>query len=167
MALAVRAPAGDDWLLLSGDALPFDLAMSWPVTPACGALVIFAGTVRDHADGRPGVVSLEYEAYASAALLAMAELGADLRRQWPVVGRVVLWHRTGLLLPTEVSVVTAVSAPHRAEAFEAARLAIDALKSRVPIWKHETWDGGNGWALDGSPLQGAGAHMAGVQPTGG
>lgn len=167
MALAVGVPAGDDWLLISGEPLPLAAAMSWPVTPGCGALVLFAGTVRDHAEGRPGVVSLEYEAYESAARRAMAEVAEDLRRRWPVAGRLVLWHRTGLLVPPEVSVVTAVSAPHRAEAFEAARFAIDALKSRVPIWKRETWDGGSGWALDECQLQGTGAHLASARPTGG
>lgn len=167
MVMAVSAPADDDWLLLSSEPLQLDLALSWPVIPSCGALVSFTGTVRDYAEGRPGVVSLEYEAYASAAGLAMTEIATDLRRRWPATGRVLLWHRTGLLVPTEVSVVTAVSAPHRAEAFEAARFAIDAFKSRVPIWKRETWDAGSGWSLGEHPLPGAGAYLAGAQLTGG
>ena len=61
-------------------------------------------------------------------------------------------HRTGVLAPTEVSVVVAVSAPHREEAFEAARFGIDTLKATVPIWKRETWAGGSDWSLDVHPV---------------
>ena len=153
-------PTGDDWIELTSEPLPLGLATTWPVLPRSGALVVFAGTVRDHAEGRPGVVSLEYEAYAGAARRLMGEVAGELRQRWPESGRVVLWHRTGTLVPTEVSVVVAVSAPHRAEAFEAARFAIDALKSRVPIWKRETWEGGSDWALEACSLESTGVHVA-------
>jgi molybdopterin synthase catalytic subunit len=155
-------PSGDDWIELASQPLPLGLATTWPVLEGTGALVVFAGTVRDHAEGRPGVVSLEYEAYAAAALRCMAEVAGELRRRWPESGRVVLWHRTGILLPTEISVVVAVSAPHRTEAFEAARFAIDAVKSRVPIWKRETWEGGSDWALGACLLESTGAHVTGT-----
>ena len=71
----------------------------------------------------------------------------------PVLGRVALHHRTGTLVPGEPSVVVAVSTPHRAEAFEAARWCIDRLKASVPIWKRETWEGGEGWGLDATEIE--------------
>ena len=148
-------PNEDDWVALTESPLPLETAASWPVVPGCGAVVMFAGTVRDHAEGRPGVISVEYEAYAQAALSSMKEVAIDLRARWPALGRVALLHRTGLLSPCEVSVIVAVSAPHRPEAFAAAHLGIDSIKSRVPIWKRETWQGGQAWGLDAHPLQGA------------
>lgn len=151
----ILPPTGDDWVALSAGPLPLDQLTSWPVVPKCGALVLFAGTVRDHAEGRPGVVSLEYEAYAEVATAQMKDIAAELRQRWPEVGRVAFLHRTGLLAPTDVSVVVAVSTPHRPEAFEAARYGIDQLKARVPIWKRETWEDGQAWGLDAHPLEGA------------
>jgi molybdopterin synthase catalytic subunit len=65
-----------------------------------------------------------------------------------VLGRVVLWHREGTVHLSESSVVVAVSAPHRGEAFEAARFGIDELKRTAPIWKREAWQGGESWGLE-------------------
>ncbi len=144
---------GDDWVEITRETLPLGQVASWAVVPRCGGLVIFAGTVRDHSEGRPGVVCLEYEAYESAALQRMRIIAAELRQSWPGTGRVALLHRTGPLAPTDVSVLVAVSAPHRAEAFEGARFAIDAVKSRVPVWKRESWAGGTDWAREACGLE--------------
>lgn len=114
--------------------------------PGCGAVVTFAGTVRDHAEGRRGVVRLDYEAYEEQVGPRLAGIATEARRRWPAIGRVALLHRVGRLDVTEVSVVVAVSTPHRLEAFEAARWCIDTLKATVPIWKQETWEGGTDWA---------------------
>lgn len=149
------APPGDDWVYLGSATLPLDHLSQWAVLPSCGAVVVFAGTVRDHAEGRPGVVSLEYEAYEQAAVPQMRAVAADLRARWPSLGRVGLLHRTGVLGLTDISVAVAVSAPHRSDAFEAARAGIDGIKSRVPIWKRETWEGGSDWGLDTHPLEGS------------
>ena len=156
-------PAGDDWVALSAEPLPFERLASWPVLAGCGAVVVFAGTVRDHAEGRPGVLSLEYEAYADVATRTMEEISLEMRGRWPCLGRVALLHRTGLLHPTDVSVVVAVSAPHRPEAFDAARFGIDTIKTRAPIWKRESWEGGSAWGLDVHPLAGSGGvrHQSG------
>jgi molybdopterin synthase catalytic subunit len=148
-------PPGDEWVALSAEALELGELATWAVLPTCGAVVVFAGTVREHAEGRPGVISLEYEAYTTVALKKMEAIARELRRRWPVVGRVAMVHRTGLLVPAEVSVVVSVSAPHRSEAFDAARFGIDALKAGVPIWKRETWEGGNAWGLDAHPVDGS------------
>jgi molybdopterin synthase catalytic subunit len=110
--------------------------------------VLFSGTVRDHAEGRPGVSLLEYEAYADQVEPRLAAIAAAARDRWPDLGRIVLLHRTGPLAVGESSVVVAASAPHRGEAFDAARFLIDTLKSTVPIWKKEVWDGGEDWGLD-------------------
>jgi molybdopterin synthase catalytic subunit len=140
-------------LSLSSEPLVVDQLAAWAVLSRCGAVVLFFGTVRDHSEGRPQVVSLEYEAYAELALEKMEGVARDLRRRWPGTGRAALAHRTGPLLPTEVSVVVAVSAPHRAEAFDAARFGIDTIKTSVPIWKRETWEGGSSWGLDAHPIE--------------
>lgn len=141
---------GDDWFALADSELPVDAAYQWAIQPQCGAVVLFSGTIRDHAEGRPGVEHLTYEAYEERVVPRFAEIGAELRRRWPDTGRVALLHRLGRIEIGESSVIAVVSAPHRAEAFEAARFAIDALKESAPIWKHEVWAEGADW--------GTGAH---------
>ena len=144
---------GDDWIALSGAPLPTDAASTWVVRPDCGAVVVFVGTVRDHAEGRPGVVSLEYEAYVEQAEARMGAVAEEARARFDGVGRIALLHRTGPLALTEAAVVVAVSAPHRGEAFDAARFCIDTLKATVPIWKKEAWAGGEDWGTDATPVE--------------
>jgi len=143
---------GDDWLGLTDAALPIGELYEWCVRPACGAVVLFSGTVRDHADGRTDVTQLEYEAYDEMVVPKLREIVAETRARWPNTGRIALVHRVGTLELGESSVVTAVSAPHRPEAFAAARFAIDALKVSVPVWKREIWDGGSDWGTNASEL---------------
>src|SRR5215475_3917427 len=104
-------------------------------SPHCGAVALFLGTVRD-LTGEQVTVYLDYEAYAPMAERKMAEIEAEVRRRWPV-GEVAMAHRLGRLAVGDVSVAVAVSAPHRGQAFDASRYAIDALKELVPIWKRE------------------------------
>jgi molybdopterin synthase catalytic subunit len=112
--------------------------------PDCGAVVTFLGTVRDLTDGRV-TVALDYEAYPAMAEKKLAEIEQETRKRWPV-GEIVLVHRLGHLQVGEVSVAVAVSCPHRAQAFDACRYAIDRLKEIVPIWKKENWaDGSTEW----------------------
>lgn len=148
-----RAPAaapelGDDWVALASAHLPVAAVSAWVVRPDCGATVTFTGTARDHAPGRPGVHRLEYEAYEEPAIARLQALLTELRVRWPALGRVALLHRVGVVELEEAAVVVAVSAPHRAEAFEAARFAIDELKRSVPIWKREAWADGESWGLE-------------------
>lgn len=135
-------------MALTTSPLALDRAATWVRRNDCGAVVAFGGTVRDHAEGRPDVVELEYEAYASQVEPRLARIAASVVQKWPGVGRVVIWHRTGTLNVGEYSVVVAVSSAHRGEAFEAARLCIDTVKMSVPIWKRERWSGGDDWGLD-------------------
>ena len=113
-----------------------------------GAVVTFAGIVRDHAEGRDGVVGMTYEAYEEPARRAMDEIVSEVRGRWPAVERVAVLHRVGDLELSETSVVVAVSSPHRDTAFAAAKFAIDTLKESVPIWKQEHWSGGSDWAVE-------------------
>jgi molybdopterin synthase catalytic subunit len=116
---------------------------------SCGAVVLFLGTVRD-LTGERVTVALDYEAYPGMAEKKMAEIEADTRSRWPV-GEIVLEHRLGHLDVGDVSVAVAVSCPHRAQAFEACRHAIDRLKELVPIWKKENWaDGSTEWVHPGT-----------------
>lgn len=158
-------PGTDDWIAITAETLDPAAASVWAVRPGCGGVVTFTGTVRDHAEGRPGVVSLEYEAYQEQAEAKMAELAGEARRRWPELGRLALLHRVGLLAVEEPSVVVVASAPHRGSAFEAARWCIDTLKETVPIWKRESWAGGHDWgtgAREVVPLEPAGGGRAAV-----
>jgi molybdopterin synthase catalytic subunit len=141
----IESQSETDWLLLTPEVLAVGAAYDWAVLPSCGAVVLFSGTVRDHAEGRDGVESLTYEAYEDQVLIRFAEIVAETRRRWPETGRIAIWHRTGRLELGESSVITVVSAPHRAESFEAGRYVIDALKESAPIWKHEVWADGSDW----------------------
>ncbi|HLC21093.1 MAG TPA: molybdenum cofactor biosynthesis protein MoaE [Candidatus Methylomirabilis sp.] len=111
--------------------------------PSCGAITIFVGTVRDVSRGRK-VLYLEYEAFKEMAERKLAEIGESIRTRWGL-DRVAITHRVGRLDLGEASVVIAVASPHRAEAFEACRHAIETLKKTVPIWKKEVWEGGEMW----------------------
>jgi molybdopterin synthase catalytic subunit len=122
---------------------PLDVAALSAATPQDGAVCLFLGVVRSENAGRP-VLRLEYEAYEEMALPLMAEIAAEARRRHPITG-IRLVHRLGRLEVGEVSVVVAVFSPHRSEAFAACRFAIDALKSRVPIWKKEFHPDGSTW----------------------
>ena len=144
--------SADVWLGLSGDPLPVAPAADWVVRPDCGAVVVFSGTARDHAPGRPGVELLEYEAYEQHVEPRLRAIADEARLRWPTLGRIALIHRVGVVPVGESAVVVAVSAPHRDEAFLAARYCIDAVKASVPIWKHETWSGGEAWGSDAHEL---------------
>jgi molybdopterin synthase catalytic subunit len=103
---------------------------------SAGAVVVFAGTVRDHSTAG-AVTALDYEAWEERAVDRLQVVGDEMFDEWPII-RAVLWHRTGHLEIGEVSVVVACSAPHRAQAFEAARHGIERIKHDVPIWKKES-----------------------------
>src|SRR6266852_1972715 len=117
--------------------------------PNCGGIVTFLGTVRDLTDGRT-TAALDYEAYPGLAEKKMAEIEQETRERWPV-GAIALVHRLGHLELGDVSVAVVVSCPHRGQAFEACRYAIDRLKEIVPIWKKENWaDGRTEWVHPGT-----------------
>lgn len=108
-----------------------------------GAILVFEGVARDRFEGRR-VVRLEYEAYPELALPVLQAIAAEAGARWPGVA-VALVHRTGAVAIGEPSVVVAVGAPHRAQAYDASRFAIDALKDRLPVWKKEIYEDGSAW----------------------
>jgi molybdopterin synthase catalytic subunit len=108
-----------------------------------GAIVTFAGVVRDHSRG-VGVTRLDYEAYAAMAVREMTAICTEVEAEVADT-RIALEHRVGTLTIGDLAVVIAVGAPHRVEAFTACRAVIDRLKERVPIWKKEHGDDGTVW----------------------
>jgi molybdopterin synthase catalytic subunit len=113
---------------------------------ACnGAVVLMSGMVRNHTGGR-AVDYLDYQAYESMALQVFQNISDRCHQKFPDITEVVIHHRLGKLKIGEISVLVAISSPHRAEAFEACRYAIDSLKTDAPIWKKEFWlDGVSSW----------------------
>ena len=156
-------PEARDWVALTDAELPAAAAAGWATVPSAGAVVTFAGVVRDHAEGRSGVTAMTYEAYAGPAERALSEIAAEMRRRWPDLARIALLHRVGDLELSQTSVLVVVSAPHRGVAFEAAAFAIDTLKETAPIWKQEHWAGGSDWAVDQHPIRKV-SHPAGSVP---
>ena len=112
--------------------------------PEDGAIVTFDGFVRNQSHNRT-TLYLDYEAYESMALTKMRGIAAELHEKYRI-HRVAIVHRLGRLEIGETSVFIAVSAPHRADAFDACRFAIDTLKRTVPIWKKEHFEDGAVWA---------------------
>jgi molybdopterin synthase catalytic subunit len=111
--------------------------------PSCGAVALFVGTVREENAGHR-VTWLDYEAYEPLAVRVFEQIDDEARARWPGV-RLAIDHRVGRLAIGEASVVIAAASPHRAEAFAAARYAIERLKQIAPIWKHEHFEGGEVW----------------------
>jgi molybdopterin synthase catalytic subunit/molybdopterin converting factor small subunit len=122
------------------------------MTPASGAVVLFEGVVRNHHEGRD-VLRLEYEAYESMAERELRRVGEETLAAFAAreVHDIAIHHRLGALGVGDTSLVVAVSAAHRADAFEAALRAVDRVKETVPVWKKE-------WGPDGSHWQ------EGIQP---
>jgi molybdopterin synthase catalytic subunit/molybdopterin converting factor small subunit len=116
--------------------------------PRAGGIATFIGTTRAESRGRT-VHYLDYEAYGGMAEQVMAELADALQAEHDLC-RIAITHRTGRVDIGELSVVIAVSAPHRADALAACREAIDTLKETVPLWKKEVYEGGQEWIGRGS-----------------
>lgn len=110
---------------------------------AAGAIDVFVGMVRDHAEGRV-VVALEYSAYEPMAERELAKIAREIEARHEGV-HVAARHRVGTLHVGELAVVCAASAAHRDDAFVACRELIEEIKQRVPIWKRETGPDGSAW----------------------
>jgi molybdopterin synthase catalytic subunit len=109
-----------------------------------GAVLIFAGVVRDHHEGR-AVAALAYEAYEEMAVEKIEMICGEVATRFDV-GELAVAHRVGELAIGDISVVIAVAAPHRDAAYKASREIIERVKSEVPIWKRERYlDGGEVW----------------------
>jgi molybdopterin synthase catalytic subunit len=138
----------DRTLVRISDARPsVDEALAAVADPSAGGTCVFIGTVRDHSGGGDAVEALTYEAWDQLAAERLGEIASAIHARWQVC-RVALLHATGALAIGDVSVVVAVSAAHRAEAFEACRFGIEELKRDVPIWKKESFATGEAeWVI--------------------
>ncbi len=128
---------------IRSDAVSVDEAVTHVSHGGAGAVCVFLGTVRDSSEGR-AVERLEYQAYASMARAELERIAREVESMANGV-RVAAIHRIGSLGVGEIAVVCSASAPHRAEAFEAARALIEGIKARVPIWKREHGPDGASW----------------------
>ena len=140
----VSGGSGGDVYRVVGEPLSPDAIVTEVDDPGAGGIVIFSGVVRNETGGRP-VKFLEYEAHAPMAEAKMREIGETARARWQGVKRVAILHRVGRLEIGESSVLIAVSAAHRQDAFEACQYAIDTLKRTVPVWKKEHFEDGEVW----------------------
>jgi len=146
--VAVIPPVSGGDFRLSEDPLSVDAAVAEVRDDGAGAIATFVGTTRARSRGRD-VIHLEYEAYEGMAEQVMAELATRLVERHELC-KVAIHHRTGRVEIGETSVVIAVSAPHRAAALAACQEGIDELKVSVPLWKKETYVGGEEWIGQGS-----------------
>ena len=134
---------------LRAQALDVDALVAAVKTDAHGAVVTFLGTTRETSPGDPRpVAALEYEAYETMAVAEMEAIARETEERFGPLG-VAIVHRTGRVALGEPSVAVVVAAPHRGKAFDACRYAIDALKSRVAVWKREVYrDGDAAWVAN-------------------
>jgi len=146
--VAFIPPVSGGDFLLSAEPLSVENVVTEVCDDSAGAIATFVGTTRSHSRGRD-VLHLEYEAYEGMAEQVMADLGGELTRRHDLC-KVAIHHRVGRVDIGGMSVVIAVSAAHRAAALAACAEAIEELKVSVPLWKKETYVGGEEWIGQGS-----------------
>jgi molybdopterin synthase catalytic subunit len=152
--MATSTAVSASWLSaapLDRDALRAEVA-----DPGSGAVLLFEGTVRDHSEGLTGVVALEYEAHPTMAQRVLEAILVSVREAIPIA-KAAVRHRLGRVELGEPTIIIAVSAAHRDEAYRASRMIIDRIKHEAPIWKREILKDGTGaWS------QGCTAHGVAV-----
>ena len=143
IALLPPVSGGSERVWIDSAPLSLDALLREVMSPAMGGVVTFTGVVRNRARGE-SIDHLEYEAYAPMAEKELRKIADAVHERWPHV-RIAMAHRVGRLEVGDPAVMIAAAAPHRAEAFEACRFAIDRLKASVPIWKKEFATTGAYW----------------------
>jgi molybdopterin synthase catalytic subunit len=146
--VALIPPVSGGAFLLSDEPLSLQRVVDEVRDERAGAIATFTGTTRIESRGRD-VLHLDYEAYEGMAEGVMNEIAEALTERYNLC-KVAIHHRVGRVGIGETSVVIAVSAPHRQDALAACKDAIDELKERVPLWKKETYEGGEEWLGRGS-----------------
>jgi len=134
---------------ITNDKIDKDRIVSQVTQTSAGAIVTFAGIVRDNFNGKK-VLRMKYEANIDMASDMISSLEEEIKDQFNITD-IIIQHRIGMLELSEDSVFIAVSSPHRAEGFDACRYAIDNLKKSVPIWKKEFFEDGESW-VEGTPV---------------
>ncbi len=133
---------------ITTEAIASDALFDEVLRPEHGAVVTFAGTVRNNSEDRQ-TQRLEYEAYAEMAEAKMREIGDEIRDKWGIT-HLAMIHRVGTLEIGEISILISLATPHRKHAFDACSYAIDRVKQIVPVWKKEIWaDGDEAWKGEG------------------
>ncbi|NOU92295.1 molybdopterin converting factor [Paenibacillus sp. LMG 31456] len=128
---------------ITRDAISVEAVQAKVLHPNHGAALSFIGTTREWTHGKRTLL-LDYEAYEPMALKTMNQIIREIQQRWEGA-LCAITHRLGRVDIGEISVVIAVSAPHRDAAYEASRHAIERLKQIVPIWKKEIWEDGSEW----------------------
>jgi molybdopterin synthase catalytic subunit len=146
--VAVIPPVSGGSFRLSADPLSLDAVVDEVRSERAGAIATFVGTTRVVSRGRT-VEHLDYEAYEGMAEQVMAEIADELKQRYDLCD-IAIHHRTGRVEIGDASVVIAISAPHRQDALAACKDAIDTLKTKVPLWKKEVYEGGEEWLGHGS-----------------
>lgn len=131
---------------ITSEPIEINDVVSKVVRPEAGAISTFTGIAREFTHGKR-TLYLEYQAYVSMAEKKLAEIGEEIEGKWENT-KTAIAHRTGRLDISEIAVAIAVSTPHRNDAFEASRYAIERIKEIVPIWKKEHWEDGTLWLGD-------------------
>ncbi len=137
---------------VSSDPVDFAALSAAVADPAAGAIVSFAGVVRNRSRGK-AVSHLDYEAYGAMAERVMAQIAEEMAARWGLCA-IAMTHRVGRLAVGEASIGVAVSAPHRGEAFAACAYAMDRIKEILPVWKKEHAEDGSYW-VEGPGQDGA------------
>jgi len=133
----------EELFAIRAEPLSVEAVTAKVIVPGNGATLTFTGTTREWTQGQR-TIRLEYEAYIPMALKMLQQIGAEVSQKWPGA-RCAIEHRTGVVDIAGISVVIAVSTPHRDACYEASRYAIERLKEIVPIWKREIWEDGSEW----------------------
>ncbi|QHW30659.1 molybdopterin converting factor [Paenibacillus rhizovicinus] len=137
-----KTPAPDKYRVTT-DPLSVEAITAQVIVPNNGAALTFTGTTREWTQGQR-TIRLEYEAYVPMAIKTLQQIGNEIAAQWPGT-ECAIWHRIGVVDVAEISVIIAVSSPHREACYDASRYAIERLKQIVPIWKREIWEDGSEW----------------------
>lgn len=128
---------------LTDEPINVNEVMNKVIKREAGAVTLFVGTVRELTNGKK-TLYLIYEAYEAMAVKKLTQIGHEIQEKW-MGADVAITHRTGKLDISDIAVVIAVSTPHRHDAYEANRYAIERIKEIVPIWKKEHWENGEEW----------------------
>ncbi len=153
MVGSVKLAPNHDWVFVSSSPLSPDELTKWATRPQCGAVVTFCGTVRNTSTTGHDITSLEYETSTELAESRLVAVVGEARSRWPELGAIAVHHRIGPVELGGITVVVAVSSPHRHEAFEAAKYLIDTVKNCVPMWKREVWQGGSAWSEEAHSIE--------------
>lgn len=138
----------EELYIITADPISVEEVTRKVITANHGASITFTGTTREMTEGQR-TIHLEYEAYIPMALSKLRQIGREVDEKWPGT-RCAISHRIGKVDIAGISVVIAVSSPHRAACYEASRYSIERLKQMVPIWKKEVWEDGTEWKGHGS-----------------